>query len=80
MKVIASSVRKGNVLEIDGKLYVVLTAGSFDLLVEAVCRDNESLLAFLTEKLRRIPGVVATETFVYLRIVKQSYHWGTGKP
>ena len=26
MKVIASSLRKGNVLEIDGKLYVVLTA------------------------------------------------------
>jgi elongation factor P len=29
MKVIASSVRKGNVLEIDGKLYVVLTAENF---------------------------------------------------
>ena len=29
MKVIASSVRKGNVLEIDDKLYVVLTAASF---------------------------------------------------
>ena len=29
MKVIASSVRKGNVLDIDGKLYVVLTAESF---------------------------------------------------
>ncbi len=57
-------------------IYVVVTAGAFDLLVEVVCRDNESLLAFLTEKLRRVPGVVATETFVYLRIVKQSYHWG----
>ena len=29
MKVIASSVRKGNILEIDGRLYVVLTAASF---------------------------------------------------
>jgi elongation factor P len=29
VKVIASSVRKGNVLDIDGKLYVVLTAESF---------------------------------------------------
>ena len=29
MKIIASSVRKGNVLEIDGKLYIVLTAESF---------------------------------------------------
>ena len=29
MKIIASSVRKGNVLDMDGKLYVVLTAESF---------------------------------------------------
>ena len=29
MKIIASSVRKGNVIDIDGKLYVVLTAESF---------------------------------------------------
>ena len=29
MKIIASSVRKGNVLEVDGKLYVVLSAESF---------------------------------------------------
>ena len=29
MRVIASSVRKGNILEIDNKLYVVLTAESF---------------------------------------------------
>jgi len=58
-------------------IYVVVTAGAFDLLVEVVCRDNESLLAFLTEKLRRVEGVAGTETFVYLRITKQSYHWGT---
>jgi Lrp/AsnC family transcriptional regulator for asnA, asnC and gidA len=58
-------------------IYVVVTAGAFDLLVEAVCRDNESLLVFLTEKLRKVDGVRTTETFVYLRIVKQSYHWGS---
>jgi Lrp/AsnC family transcriptional regulator for asnA, asnC and gidA len=64
------------IAELEEVIYVVVTAGAFDLLVETVCRDNASLLAFLTEKLRRVPGVVATETFVYLRIVKQSYHWG----
>jgi Lrp/AsnC family transcriptional regulator, regulator for asnA, asnC and gidA len=64
------------IAELPEVIYVVVTAGAFDLLVETVCRDNASLLAFLTEKLRRVPGVVATETFVYLRIVKQSYHWG----
>jgi Lrp/AsnC family transcriptional regulator, regulator for asnA, asnC and gidA len=62
--------------ELPEVIYVVVTAGTFDLLVETVCRDNESLLTFLSEKLRRVPGVAATETFVYLRIVKQSYHWG----
>jgi len=56
-------------------IYVVATAGAWDLLVEVVCLDNEDLLRFLTEKLRRIPGVVSTESFVYLRIVKQSFHW-----
>lgn len=57
-------------------IYVVVTAGAFDLLVEAVCEDSDGLLRFLTEKLRRVPGVQTTETFVYLRIVKQSYQWG----
>lgn len=57
--------------------YVVITAGSFDLLIETVCEDNEALLRFLTEKLRSIEGVRETETFVYLRMVKQTYQWGT---
>jgi Lrp/AsnC family transcriptional regulator, regulator for asnA, asnC and gidA len=57
--------------------YVVVSAGSYDLLVEVVCADNEELLAFLAERLRRIEGIRETETFVYLRIVKESYQWGT---
>jgi Lrp/AsnC family transcriptional regulator, regulator for asnA, asnC and gidA len=57
--------------------YLVVTAGSYDLLVEVVCEDNEALLTFLTEKLRRVPGVRETETFVYLRMLKQVYSWGT---
>ena len=63
--------------ELPEVIYVVVTAGAFDLLVEAVCQDNEALLQFLAEKLRKVPGVTTTETFVYLRIVKQSYHWGS---
>ena len=57
--------------------YVVVTAGSYDILVEAVAEDNEALLQFLSERLRKIPGVRETETFVYLRLMKQSYQWGT---
>ena len=57
--------------------YVVVTAGTYDILVEIVCEDNEALLRFLSERLRKIEGVRDTETFVYLRIQKQTYHWGT---
>jgi Lrp/AsnC family transcriptional regulator for asnA, asnC and gidA len=57
--------------------YVVVTAGRYDLLVETVAEDNEALLRFLAERLRRVGGVRETETFVYLRMVKQTYQWGT---
>ena len=57
--------------------YVVITAGSYDLLIETVCEDNEALLVFLAERLRTIDGVRDTETFVYLRLVKQTYQYGT---
>ena len=57
--------------------YVVITAGSYDLLIETVCEDNEALLVFLAERLRTIEGVRDTETFVYLRLVKQTYQYGT---
>jgi Lrp/AsnC family transcriptional regulator for asnA, asnC and gidA len=57
--------------------YVVVIAGTYDILVECVAEDNEALLQFLSERLRKIPGVRETETFVYLRLMKQSYQWGT---
>ncbi|MBO3087544.1 Lrp/AsnC family transcriptional regulator [Cellulomonas dongxiuzhuiae] len=57
--------------------YVVVTAGSFDLLVEVVCEDDEHLLGVLNRAIRALPGVRSTETFVYLRLHKQLYNWGT---
>jgi len=57
--------------------YVVITAGTYDLLLETVCEDNAALLEFIAERLRTIDGVRETETFVYLRMVKQTYQWGT---
>ncbi len=57
--------------------YVVVTAGTYDIVIETVCEDNEALLRFLVDRLRTIDGVRDTETFVYLRIVKQTYQWGT---
>ena len=57
--------------------YVVVCAGSFDLLAEIVCEDDDHLLAILNDHVRTIPGVTNTETFVYLRLEKQTYTWGT---
>jgi Lrp/AsnC family transcriptional regulator for asnA, asnC and gidA len=57
--------------------YVVLTAGSFDILAEIVCENDEDLIELLNKKIRAIPGVQSTETFVYLKLQKQFYNWGT---
>lgn len=57
--------------------YVVLTAGSFDVLAEVVCEDDGHLLEVLNKRIRGLPGVRSTETFVYLRLRKQTYTWGT---
>jgi Lrp/AsnC family transcriptional regulator for asnA, asnC and gidA len=56
--------------------YVVITAGAFDLLVEVVCENDDHLLEILG-RVRSIPSVTMTETFVYLKLHKQTYSWGT---
>lgn len=70
-----------SVAEQIGKLpsvdYLVLTAGSFDLLVEVVCENDDDLIDLLNRDIRGIEGVRSTETFVYLRLHKQFYNWGT---
>jgi Lrp/AsnC family transcriptional regulator for asnA, asnC and gidA len=54
--------------------YLVLVAGSFDMLAEVVCEDNDHLLRLL-EDLAGIEGVRATQTFMYLRLLKEAYTW-----
>jgi len=56
--------------------YVVITAGSFDLLLEVVCEDDDHLLEILG-RVRGVPSVTSTETLVYLKLRKQTYSWGT---
>jgi len=65
------------VAALDEVEYVVLTAGAFDLLLEVVVEDDEHLLRLLNEQIRTIDGVRDTETFLYLRIHKESYQWGS---
>ncbi|MBM7506864.1 MULTISPECIES: Lrp/AsnC family transcriptional regulator [Nocardioides] len=56
--------------------YVVITAGSYDLLAEVVAESDEGLLELISQRIRTIEGVVATETFMYLQLRKQTYSWG----
>ena len=63
--------------DMDEVSYVVTTAGSFDLIAEVVCEDDEHLLDLLNTRIRSLPSVTATETFVYLKLNKQLYNWGT---
>jgi Lrp/AsnC family transcriptional regulator, regulator for asnA, asnC and gidA len=57
--------------------YVVITAGSFDVLAEVICEDDDHLLHIMNHSIRTIEGVRSTETFVYLELSKQTYTWGT---
>ncbi|WP_395243615.1 Lrp/AsnC family transcriptional regulator [Agromyces sp. MMS24-K17] len=66
--------RLAEIPEID---YVVLSAGSFDLLAEVVCEDDDHLLELLNSRIRALEGIRSTETFVYLKLQKQFYNWGT---
>ncbi len=56
--------------------YVIITAGSFDIMVEVVCESDDHLLELLSKRIRAVAGVQSTETFVYLKLHKQTYSWG----
>ena len=60
--------------------YLVICAGGFDLMAEVVAEDDDHLLEILNRRIRPIPGVRRTETFVYLQLRKQIYTWGTRLP
>lgn len=73
----------GDVRELAAKLaasdeidYVVICSGTYDLLVELTARDDAHLLEVINDQIRSIPAIRSTETFVYLRLEKQTYSWG----
>ncbi|MEJ3658847.1 Lrp/AsnC family transcriptional regulator [Pseudonocardia sp. TRM90224] len=57
--------------------YLVLCAGRFDLLAEVTCKDDAQLLRVLNDSVRGIEGITSAETFMYLKLAKQTYAWGT---
>ncbi|WP_431807383.1 Lrp/AsnC family transcriptional regulator [Microbacterium paraoxydans] len=65
------------IAEIEAVDYVVITVGSFDVIAEVVCEDDDHLLALVNDVIRPIEGVLSTETFIYAKLQKQLYNWGT---
>ncbi|MFD6815722.1 Lrp/AsnC family transcriptional regulator [Microbacterium sp. NPDC060132] len=57
--------------------YVVVTLGTFDILVEAVCEDDDHLIDLIATRIRTIPGIVQTESLLYAGLYKDLYNWGT---
>lgn len=64
---------------IDDVVYVVMTAGRFDLIVELVCADADTLVD-LVNRIRTTDGIATVEVIPYLGITKQTYNWGAGTP
>ena len=63
--------------EYDDSVYVVMTTGRYDVIVEVVCSDTDSFIE-LSGDLRRLDDVTTVEVLTYLRLVKQTYDWGVG--
>jgi Lrp/AsnC family transcriptional regulator for asnA, asnC and gidA len=53
--------------------YLIMVSGEFDLFVEVLCQDRAHLAEFLNQKLRRVPGVTRTQTFMTLQTYKMAY-------
>jgi Lrp/AsnC family transcriptional regulator, regulator for asnA, asnC and gidA len=58
---------------LDEVIYLIVVSGAYDIIAEIVCRDQNHLLQFLTERLYKIEGVRESETFMHLKIVKEVY-------
>ena len=73
---------EGDVREVAAQLekfeevdYLVLTAGTVDILAEVFVPDDQALLSLLNDRIRKVPGVVGTESVIYLQLTKQTYTW-----
>lgn len=61
------------VAALDEVIYLIVVSGSYDIIAEVVCRNQDDLLQFLTNRLYKIDGVRETESFMHLKIMKEVY-------
>lgn len=72
---IANQIAAFEIAAFEEVIYLAITSGTYNFLVEVTCVDNADLLRFLSEKLYSVEGVREAETFIYLDIVKEIYAW-----
>ena len=57
--------------EFEEVYFIAVTTGGFDVMFNAVFKDNAGLHSFLVEKLSKIRGINDTTTFHYLSVPKR---------
>jgi Lrp/AsnC family transcriptional regulator, regulator for asnA, asnC and gidA len=55
--------------------YLIATSGRYDAMLEVIVDDDEHLMRFLSN-LRSRPDVAEAESFVCLKVFKQTFSWG----
>ena len=61
------------VAALDEVIYLIIVSGAYDIIAEIVCKDQNHMLQFLSERLYKIEGVRESESFMHLKIVKEIY-------
>lgn len=62
--------------ELDSVVYLVSTAGSYDLFVEVVCETMADLAKLIDDGFRSVSGVRHVESFPYFGIHVHRFTWG----
>ena len=63
--------------DIDAIVYLVITAGAYDIIAEVFSADAADFLSVVNDEIRAIAGIRSLQILTYLDLVKQTYNWGT---
>jgi DNA-binding Lrp family transcriptional regulator len=61
--------------EFDNVSYVACGIGESDVSIQIVAKDTSEIYQFVTEVIRKVPGVRKTTTSIVPLIIKDVYQW-----
>jgi Lrp/AsnC family transcriptional regulator, regulator for asnA, asnC and gidA len=61
---------------VDNVIYLALTSGEQDLILEVVCRSGDELLDVVNGRIRAVPGVLSVKVSRYHGIHTHRFDWG----